>query len=316
MFAFVFMLIAGFFPLLFLLFRASYVLKHKERYSEERCFSLAKKIIHTCEFFSNTSPRFFELENLPPKETGYLLIANHQGKYDALAVISAMENPLGVLMETHQASKFGVRQVMGLLDGENIDLTRPRQQLRIIRRIGERVRDGAHFLVFPEGGYVDNHNSILNFHNGCLFSAYLARCPIVPVLLVDTYRSMNRNNIFAHVKPEVHFLPPIPYEAYKDLSREETTQMVRRILIQKMTERLAERGETYVPRDMDAPMPKAARKAYEAELRANAKKAGAKKDEKPQSERAPSRETATSEETPHEHTSEPPREDARKVNGG
>ena len=162
---------------------------------------------------------------------------------------------------------------MSLLDGEHIDLAHPRQQLRIIRSMGEKVRDGARFLVFPEGGYDGNRNSIQNFHNGCFFSAYLARCPIVPVLLVDTYRSMNRNNILARVHPEVHFLPPIPYDEYKDLSREETTQMVRGRLIDAMTARLAERGETYQPWDKDAPMPKAARKAYEAELRAKAQHA-------------------------------------------
>ena len=95
----------------------------------------------------------------------------------------------------------------------------------------------------------------------------------MPVLLVDTHRSMNRNNILARVHPEVHFLPPIPYDEYKDLSREETTQMVRGRLIDAMTARLAERGETYQPWDKDAPMPKAARKAYEAELRAKAQHA-------------------------------------------
>ena len=51
------------------------------------------------------------------------------------------------------------------------------------------------------------------------------------------------------------------------------TMMVRRQLIDAMTVRLAARGETYLAWDKDAPMPPAARKAYEAELRAKAAKA-------------------------------------------
>lgn len=274
MFSFIFMFIIGWLPLLILLFRAEYVLLHSDAYTMEQRFRLAKKFVRVCEVFTNTAPRVFGLENLPKEEEGgYLLVANHQGKYDALAVLRAMPVPIGILMETHQSDKPGVKQVMHLLEGEHIDLAHPRQQLRIIRSMGEKVRDGARFLVFPEGGYDGNRNSIQNFHNGCFFSAYLARCTIVPVLLVDTYRSMNRNNIFARVHPEVHFLPPIPYDDYKDLSREETTQLVRGKLIAKMTDRLAERNQSYLPWDKDAPMPPAAKKAYEAELRAKAQRA-------------------------------------------
>lgn len=270
MFSFIFMFIVGWLPLLILLWRANYVLAHKDDFSLERRYRLARKFVRVCEICTNTSPRFFGKENLPPSDTGYILIANHQGKYDALAVMSAIDDPIAVMMEINQAQKPGVKQVMSLSEGENIDLTRPRQQLRIIRSIGERVRDGARFLIFPEGGYADNHNSIQNFHNGCFFSAYLARCPIVPVLLLDTYRSMNRNNIFARVHPEVHILPPIPYEEFAALSRDDTANLVRERLIEKMTELLAARGETYLPWDKDAPMPKAAKKAYEAEQRARA----------------------------------------------
>lgn len=273
MFSFIFMFVLGWLPLLLLIFRAKYVLSHSDAYTMEQRFRLSKKFVRVCEVCTNTaSPRIYGLENLPDDEEGYLLFANHQGKYDALAVMHAMPVPIGILMETHQSDKPGVRQVMSLLDGEHIDLAHPRQQLRIIRSMGEKVRDGARFLVFPEGGYDGNRNSIQNFHNGCFFSAYLARCPIVPVLLVDTYRSMNRNNILVRVRPEVHFLPPIPYDDYKDLSREETTQLVRGKLVAAMTARLAERGETYVAWDKDAPMPKAAKKAYEAELRAKAQR--------------------------------------------
>ena len=167
MFSFIFMFIVGWLPLLILLWRANYVLAHKDDFSLERRYRLARKFVRVCEICTNTSPRFFGKENLPPSDTGYILIANHQGKYDALAVMSAIDDPIAVMMEINQAQKPGVKQVMSLSEGENIDLTRPRQQLRIIRSIGERVRDGARFLIFPEGGYADNHNSIQNFHNGC-----------------------------------------------------------------------------------------------------------------------------------------------------
>ncbi len=259
MLSFIMMLFIGFFPLWTLIFYSMYVIAHKEKYDKYKRRRIVNGFLHTIEFSSFTRATFHGLENIPPEEDGgFLIVPNHQGKYDALGVLHAFPYPVSVLMETHQAHKLCAQQVMGLIDGEFIDLASPRQQLRVIRRMGERIRDGEKFIVFPEGGYTDNHNSIQKFHDGCLHAAYVGRSPIVPVLLVDSHTSLNRNNIFRVSRPHVYILPAIPYEEFKNMARADLAEHLRNILIEKMTEVLAERGETYVPLEEEAPMPKAA----------------------------------------------------------
>ncbi len=268
MLSFIMMLIIGFIPLFILIHYSCHVIKHKEKYSKEKRKKITDKFLKTIEVCSFTHPTFHGKENIPAEEDGgFIIVANHQGKYDALGVLHAFDYPVSVLMETHRAKMVCAKQVMGLIDGVEIDLSSPRQQLRVIRQMGERARDGEKFIVFPEGGYADNRNRIQKFHDGCLHAAYVGRCPILPVLLVDSYTSLNRNNIFRISRPQIHVLPAIPYETYKSMTRAELADYIRGILVAKMTEVLAERGEEYIPLEEVAPIPKTAAKYMEQEAK-------------------------------------------------
>ncbi len=265
MLSFIMMLCIGFFPLWTLIFYSMYVIAHKDKYDRNQRKRIVNGFLHTIEFGSFTRLTVHGKENIPAEEDGgYIIAANHQGKYDALGVLHAFDYPVSVLMETHRANMLCAKQVMGLIDGVEIDLASPRQQLRVIRQMGERTRDGDKFLIFPEGGYSDNKNSIQKFHDGCLHAAYVGRCPVLPVLLVDSHTSLNRNNIFRVSRPHLYILPAIPYEEYKSMSRIELADHLRNILVAKMTEVLAERGEKYVPLEAEAPIPKDAAKHMDA----------------------------------------------------
>ncbi len=247
MLSFYMMLAIGFFPLWGLIFYSMYVIKHMDKYDKKKRHRIVNGFLHTIEFSSFTRLTVHGEENIPKEEDGgYLIVPNHQGKYDALAVLHAFDYPVSVLMESHRANMLCAKQVMSLIDGVPIDLNSPRQQLRVIRRMGERARDGEKFIVFPEGGYTDNRNTIQPFHDGCLHAAYIARCPILPVLLVDSYTSLNRKNIFRVSRPHLYILPAIPYETYKSMSRIELAEHIHGLLVAEMKKVLAERGETYV----------------------------------------------------------------------
>ena len=53
-----------------------------------------------------------------------------------------------------------------------------------------------------------------------------ARCPIVPVAMLNTYQAFDTNSI-KPVTAEVHFLQPIPYEEYQGMRSREIAEMVR-----------------------------------------------------------------------------------------
>ena len=53
-----------------------------------------------------------------------------------------------------------------------------------------------------------------------------AQCPIIPVALIDSYKSFDTSSI-AKLTVQVHFLKPIPYEEYKDMKSTEVAEMVK-----------------------------------------------------------------------------------------
>ena len=58
---------------------------------------------------------------------------------------------------------------------------------------------------------------------------------MVPVVIYDSWRSMDTNT-FEKVRTQVYFLPPIPYEEYKDMNSVEVANLVQTRIQTKMDE--------------------------------------------------------------------------------
>ena len=241
MLRFYYVIVVSFFRMLYYVWVADHYAKHPEKYDELTCYRHAQKMMNLLRRRAFVKTNTYGEENLP-QEGGYIMYANHQGKYDSLGIMIYHKKPCSVLIEYKNSYVFSTKQVIDLTRGVRIDQQKPRQQLQALRRLGEEVRQGRRFLVFPEGGYTDNKNTLQEFHDGCFYSAYLAKCPIVPVVLVDSYKAMNTSKI-GRVTTEVHYLPPIPYEDYKDAPRAETCSRVKSLIQEKLDEILASRAE-------------------------------------------------------------------------
>lgn len=216
--------------------KANYMIKHKDKYTSEERFAYARRICRHMAFRAKTRTKVFGLENLPKNE-GYIMFSNHQGKFDALAVFTTVPEPCGVLWEEKSADRLLARQVNGLVDGITISFTDPKDQIRALNRLANEVKDnGRNFLIFPEGGYKDNRNTLQEFKSGCFMAALKAQCPIVPVCLYDSWKSMNTNRLTGVVNTEIHYLDPIPYEKYKDMKKKEIGEMIKSIIQSKIEE--------------------------------------------------------------------------------
>ncbi len=190
--------------------------KHPETYSEEDCHELAKIMIAKVAKTARTTTSAYGLENLPA-EGGYVLFSNHQGKYDALGIMAAMPRPCRVLMNLQRSKMPIANEYVMLVRGKRIDSNSPRQQVTCLREIGEEVKNGSVYLIFPEGGYRKDQDNRMNpFHSGCMRSALLSERPIVPVALIDSFKPFTQKNL-KPVHTQVHFLKPIPHEEYRDL---------------------------------------------------------------------------------------------------
>lgn len=199
--------------------------KHPEIYSEEDCQKLCNVMIDKVAKTARATTSYYGLENLP-KDGGYILYSNHQGKYDALGIMRGLPCPCRVLMNLQRSKMPIANEYVALVRGKRIDHTDFRQQVRCINEIAEEVKAGKVYLIFPEGGYRKGQDNYMNsFRSGCIRSALKSERPIVPVAIIDSFKPFGIKGL-QPVQTQVHFLPPIPYEAYSSMSSADIARML------------------------------------------------------------------------------------------
>ncbi len=229
MLRFIYVIIMRIFSIIHFCPKMAHYGKHTEKYSEDECYALAQDLIGRVKKTSRITTEVYGLENLP-KESGYIMFSNHQGKYDALGIISVHPRPCSVLMDKKRSKMPIANQFVALLRGQRIDRKNPRQQIKVLNNIASEVKDGRIYLVFPQGGYAKNQkNNVGDFKYGCFTSAYKAKCPIVPVAIVDSYKPFGENSL-KHVTTKVIFLSPLYYEDYCGLKAPQLCGIVRNLI--------------------------------------------------------------------------------------
>lgn len=206
-----------------------------EHYSEEDCHAYIQYIIATMQRTGHIRTEAFGVENLP-KEGGYMLYPNHQGKYDAYGIISAIPHPCTVVMDEAKSHIIFIREVIDMLRGKRLEINNARQGLTIINEITQEVTEGRRYILFPEGGYTkDQHNTVGDFKPGCFRISLKSKTPIVPVVIWDSYKVYNTWQL-SPVTTQVHFLDPIPYEEFAGMRTNQVAQLVRGRIEEKLEE--------------------------------------------------------------------------------
>ena len=108
--------------IIYYLAKGSYIEKNTERYSEADRYRVALHVIHVMKRNGRIRTSVTGVENLPA-EGGYVLYANHQGKYDALGIMDAHKKPCTVMMDAKRSKMIIVDQFITLIDGCRIDKT-------------------------------------------------------------------------------------------------------------------------------------------------------------------------------------------------
>ena len=112
-----------------------------------------------------------------------------------------------------------------------------RQSMQVIMNVANDVKNGKNFLIFPEGTRSRNGNVIGEFKGGSFKAATKARCPIVPVALIDSFKPFDTNTI-SQVTVQVHFMEPLYYEDYKDMKTTEIASIVHDRIQKKINENI------------------------------------------------------------------------------
>lgn len=223
-------------PRIYMIPKMAYRAKHTERYGEESRYAYARLAIKHMMRAGRISTKRYGSENLP-QEGGYLLCPNHQGKYDALGIMISHDRPCSVVIDDARSHGLLVKQFIDMLQGKRLKKGDARQSMKIIKELAEDIRDGARYIIFPEGGYFHNHNTVGEFRPGCFKSAVKAKVPIVPVALIDSYRVFEEWSL-KKVETQVHFLQAIPYEEYRGMNTTEIAELVRERIVSRIDETL------------------------------------------------------------------------------
>lgn len=213
---------------------ANYMNRHPEKFSEEKRYKCAMRMVRHMAKKSHTKTDTFGLDNLP-KDGGYTLYSNHQGKYDALGIMIAHEKPLSMLWEERSADRPMARQVRDLAKGKTIRMDDYKGQIRVLNEIAQEVSEGRKFLIFPEGGYKDNRNFLQEFKSGCFMAALKSKRPIIPVAIYDSWRAMD-TAVPGKVRTQVHFLEPITEDQYANMKKKDLCELVKERIEAKMQE--------------------------------------------------------------------------------
>lgn len=211
--------------IIYYLIKAEHYANHREQYDEDKCYGLAQRMVYYVKKNARIKTISYGEENLP-SEGGYIMYSNHQGRYDALGIISVHEKPCSVVMDAERSQIVLAKQFVDLLEGVRMSKTDIKQQVRASMDVRRGVEQGKRYIYFPEGKYEDNRNTLQEFHAGAFKCAQQAKAPIVPVAIYDSHIAFNFNSL-KKVTTQVLFMSPIYYEEYEELTTREISQMVK-----------------------------------------------------------------------------------------
>ena len=129
-----------------------YVSRHPEKYSEEQMYALDRLAINRMIKSGHITTEGFGMGNLP-KDGGYIMCPNHQGKYDTLGIMLTHDKPCSVVIDIDKSNTPLVRQFINLVRGKRMDRADAKQSIKIIREMANEAKQGRKFIIFPEGGY-------------------------------------------------------------------------------------------------------------------------------------------------------------------
>ncbi len=200
--------------------------KNTDKYPEQEKWEHIQYILRRAVLTGNIELKTSGLENIPaPGTGGFLMYGNHQGMFDVLAIAATSNTPLGAVLKKELQGIPFVQQIIDCTKSYPMDREDPRQSMRVMQQVTKDVIDGRGILIFPEGTRSKKGNEMLKFHPGSFKCALKAKCPIIPLALIDCFKVLDQKGS-APVTVQLHYLEPIPYEEYKDMKTGELASYV------------------------------------------------------------------------------------------
>ena len=199
--------------------------KHTDEYPELEKWNHIHYFMGLAASSGNIDLQVTGVENLP-KEPGFMLYGNHQGMFDVVAIAASCPAPLGAVYKKELRDTPLLKQIYACTKSFAMDREDVRQSLQVIQAVTQEVKQGRNYLIFPEGTRSRQGNRMGEFHGGSFRAALKAKCPIVPLAFIDSFRVLDEKGS-KPVTVQLHYLDPIPYEEYKDMKTVEIAELVK-----------------------------------------------------------------------------------------
>lgn len=199
--------------------------KHPERYEKQQMWDHVRHLMTLAVNAGNVQLQVTGTENIP-QEGGFMLYGNHQGLFDVMAIASSCPRALGCVYKKELKNAPLLKQVYACTDSYAMDREDVRQSLTVIQKVTEEVKKGRAYLIFPEGTRSKKGNTMGEFHGGSFRCAIKSKCAVVPFALIDSFKVLDQKGSDP-LTVQLHYLPAIPYEAYKDLKTTELAALVK-----------------------------------------------------------------------------------------
>lgn len=220
----------------FMWIKLCYMAARPDKFTDEQHRKMLWFITERANKGGNVVMEAHGLENIP-KENGFIMFPNHQGMYDMLAIINVVKCPLSTVFKKEVENVPFIKQVASCMGAYALDRSNVRHGMEVILNISKDVKKGKNFVIFPEGTRSKDGNTVHEFKGGSFKAATKAKCPIIPVALIDSFKPFDTNSI-KPVTVQVHFLEPMYYEDYKDMKTTEIAELVKDKIQDKINENI------------------------------------------------------------------------------
>lgn len=138
-----------------------------------------------------------------PSGQGFVVMANHQSRYDILLLSGFLERPLGFVAKRELFRVPGVSFWMRQVHSISLDRKDIAGGAETLRRVGRELKSEKRgIIIFPEGTRSrDPDGTIQAFRQGSIRLAADHQLPVLPVSL-DGTRFLDRSQAFSRTPPE------------------------------------------------------------------------------------------------------------------
>ena len=199
--------------------------KHTDDYPEMERYGHIQRIMQLAMKSGNIDLQVYGKENIP-QEGGFMMYGNHQGLFDVVALVASCDTNLAAVFKKELSGIPFLKEVIACTKSFAMDREDVRQSLTVIQAVTKEVQNGRNYVIFPEGTRSKNGNIMGEFHGGSFRCAVKAKCPIVPMAFIDSYKVLDQKGS-KPVSVQLHYLKPIPYEEYKDLKTVDLAALVK-----------------------------------------------------------------------------------------